>query len=165
MNKQTFHKGIIHLNDKVVVSDPCYELGVWCQIVLDDVLEGNYYCSLEVADMGRLGKRVASMEVVHADYFYDERLYYPEDTLIGVDAGMAGIYDYIGYKATHTDELDKKWYDYVIAATAIYGDTINGNGFVTNSGFGDGSYTCWVARNENDKVVAIEIEFIDEEDM
>ena len=27
----------VHLNKDVVVSDPCYELGIWCQAVLNNV--------------------------------------------------------------------------------------------------------------------------------
>lgn len=76
--------------------------------------------------------------------------------------GVDGARDLIAECVLETNSLHGGC---VIAETATYGNTINGNGFVTNSGFGDGMYTCWVARNENDKVIAIEIEFIDEEDM
>lgn len=46
------------------------------------------------------------------------------------------------------------------------GNTIDGLGFVSSSGYGDGFYNCWTAHNEDGKVVGIAIEFIgeDEED-
>ncbi len=167
MNIQTINKGTIHLNEQVVISDPCYELGVWCQIALDNVLEGNYRCFLNIADMGKFGKRVASMEVINLDHIDDKkRTYYPEDIPIGVDSGTAGIWDYISYKSSHTNKVDEQWYDRVVMSLSEYGDTVNGNSFVATSGFGDGSYLCWVAKNEDNKIIAIEIEFIgDEEDM
>lgn len=45
-------KGFIALNDKVMVSDPCYEMNTWCQGVIDNVLKGNYKCTVETSDEG-----------------------------------------------------------------------------------------------------------------
>ena len=47
------------------------------------------------------------------------------------------------------------------------GNTVDGLGFVSSSGYGDGCYDCWVAERDG-KVVAIRVEYItedDEEDM
>lgn len=44
------------------------------------------------------------------------------------------------------------------------GNTIDGLGFVSSSGYGDGFYNCWTAHNEDDKVVGIAIEFIGEDE-
>ena len=43
------------------------------------------------------------------------------------------------------------------------GNTIDNLGFVSSSGFGDGSYTCWTARNEDGCIIAIRIEYITED--
>jgi len=42
------------------------------------------------------------------------------------------------------------------------GNTIDGLGFVSSSGYGDGGYTCWTAKNDEGKVIAIHVEFIGE---
>lgn len=44
------------------------------------------------------------------------------------------------------------------------GNTIDDLGFVSSSGYGDGGYTCWIARNRDGYIVAIRIEYITEEE-
>lgn len=41
---------------------------------------------------------------------------------------------------------------------------IDNLGFVSSSGYGDGGYTCWTAKNDEGKVVAIRVEYITEDD-
>lgn len=43
-------------------------------------------------------------------------------------------------------------------------NTIDGLGFVSSSGYGDGCYTCWTAHDDEGKIIAIRVEFIGEED-
>ena len=38
---------------------------------------------------------------------------------------------------------------------------INGVGFVSSSGWGDGGYTCYTAKNEDGQIVGIKIVFIE----
>ena len=84
--------GTIELGDKVRISDPCYQMDVWCAGTLEDVLPGVYNCFMQKADTGDWGIRVASIEVRHRDYTKIEPM---EVTNIdvGVDSGHAGIYD------------------------------------------------------------------------
>jgi hypothetical protein len=44
------------------------------------------------------------------------------------------------------------------------GNTTDGLGLVSSSGYGDGGYNCWTAKNEDGKIVAIRVEFITEDD-
>lgn len=44
------------------------------------------------------------------------------------------------------------------------GNTIDGFGFASSSGYGDGGYCCWTAHNEEGKIVAIRVEYITEDD-
>lgn len=44
------------------------------------------------------------------------------------------------------------------------GNTIDGLGFVSSSGYGDGGYTCYTSRNKDGKINAIRIEFIPEDE-
>jgi len=44
------------------------------------------------------------------------------------------------------------------------GNTTDDFGLVSSSGYGDGGYNCWTARNEDGKIVSIRVEFISEDD-
>lgn len=53
----------------------------------------------------------------------------------------------------------------IMYATCDEANIIDNLGFVSSSGYGDGSYICYTAMNfNNDKTVAIKIEFISEDD-
>ncbi len=212
MKNITNYKGTIHLESKVIVSDPCYGLNTWCQGIIDNVLPGEYKCVSVYSDEGKWGTRVAAIMLVHKDYSEDFLVYNEMDFCVGVDSGQAGIFDYDYYKKYHKDSeekdhVDKYWYDRVCDLTYeekrnpdyvpfneneytnimekcikfeewfsdpkrskgwIYcfeANTIDNFGFVSSSGYGDGSYICYTARDfNNDKIVAIKIEFISEDD-
>ena len=113
--------GTITLGSKVMVSDPCYKLGTWCQGVLENVLPGEYNCSYNFDENEG---RVSYMYVSHNSL--DEKTVRnivayteAEDFEVGVDSGMAGIYDYDYYAARHKDDLDKEWYAKVYEATKV----------------------------------------------
>ena len=205
-------KKIIKLGEKVMVSDPCYGLGTWCQGVLENVLPGNYECEVEYKDEGDWGIRVAAIEVVHEDcgvYVFE-----PQDFEVGVDSGQAGIFDYDYYCKYHTDcnngeHVDDDWYDRVCSLTLehkenpdyepfdfnfdglnidekieklrawkeysesyksskyieyLTANSIDGLGFVSSSGYGDGGYTCYTSKNQDGKINAIRIVFISDEE-
>ena len=156
----------IKLENKVMVSDPCYGLNTWCQGVLENVLPGTYDCEVEYSDEGDWGTRVAAIEVTHQDYDGIIR-FEPEDFEVGVDSGQAGIFDYDYYCKYHTDDdVNDDWYDKVCKITLAKNQagTIDDLGLVSSSGFGDGGYTCYIARERNGYIVAIRIEFITDED-
>lgn len=119
------NKGIITLGEKVMVSDPCYGLGTWCQGVLKNVLPGQYDCNVEYSDEGTWGTMVSAIEVTHVDYdrcTLDEEL---EKFEVGVDSGQAGIFDYEYYAKYHMDSterphVDDDWYDMVCDLTSGY---------------------------------------------
>ena len=159
----------IRLGNKVMVSDPCYGLNTWCQGVLENVLPGIYDCEVEYSDEGAWGERVSAIEVVHTDCGICR--YERENFVVGVDSGQAGIFDYEYYCQYHTDDNDRNhvdddWYDRVcdITLSDESAGTVDECGLVSSSGYGDGAYGCWVARNRDGYIVAIRIEYITEED-
>lgn len=200
------HKGTMWVDDKIMVSDPSYDLGIWCQGVLENVLPGEYDCFVKYVDKGNWGIRVAAIQVVNCSYTDSDLKETMEDFEVGVDSGMAGIFDYQHYARHHNKDLDISWYDRCFDATYtetrnpdyedfewnIEGESIEamikrhdeyrnstksqayfskldanvvyGSGFVSSSGYGDGGYSCWTAKNEDGKVVSIRVEFIGEED-
>jgi hypothetical protein len=215
MNNITIEsKGIITLGEKVMVSDPCYGLGTWCQGVLENVLPGQYDCNVEYSDEGDWGNRVSAIEVTHISCRGKFIALECEDFEVGVDSGQAGIFDYEYYAQYHMDaterpHVDDDWYDMVCDLTYVHvknpdyekfcwentddstenflaklnahedymksiksweylskfdGNMIDGLGFVSSSGYGDGGYSCWTAKNEDGKIVAIRVEFITEDE-
>lgn len=210
-------RGTITLGSKVMVSDPCYKLGTWCQGVLENVLSGEYNCKVIFVDEGTWGVRVARIVVIHKDYENRTLRVERENFVVGVDSGTAGIYDYDYYTKYHTDkDKDNAWYgrtyecsrilmqnpnymtleDYMknvkenltdeddefweLNARLEYfgnptynlktssmpdGQPIDGRGFVSSSGDGDGSYSCFTFySSDRDEVVGISVEFISEDD-
>lgn len=116
-------KTTIRLGNKVMVSDPCYGLGTWCQGILENVLPGNYNCEVEYSDEGDWGERVSAIEVVHENYDRSTE-FEPENFEVGVDSGQAGIFDYDYYTKYHSDStvrdhVDDDWYDRVCNLTCI----------------------------------------------
>ena len=215
MNNITIeNKGTITLGEKVMVSDPCYGLGTWCQGVLENVLPGVYDCNVEHSDEGDWGVRVSAIEVTHESCRGRFIALECEDFEVGVDSGQAGIFDYEYYAKYHMDATEREhvnddWYDMVCDKTltripnpdyeefcyeltdgsveelkkrfdAFFeyqdsiksvkylsksdGNTTDGFGLVSSSGYGDGGYNCWTAKNEDGKIVAIRVEFITEDD-
>lgn len=61
-------------------------------------------------------------------------------------------------------EYEKDWNRSSLYLSHFDGNTIDGLGFVSSSGYGDGGYTCWTAKNDEGKVIAIRVEYIGEYD-
>ena len=158
--------GKINLNDTVMVSDPCYRVGVWCQGEINNVLEGAYNVYISKDD-GRIKELIVS----HDKYpeIEDGEIIMEQSFEVGVDSGNAGIFDYKYYCDTHEeDDILDEWYDNMHAKLFDNGYSKNWlffrkHGVITSSGYGDGCYYCYTAERDN-KVIAIKIVFIDEGD-
>lgn len=112
--------GSIELNNKVRISDPCYDIDTWCAGTLENVLEGKYNCYMQRVDCCDWGIRVASIEVKHKDYLHIE----PDEVQnidVGVDSGQAGIYDLDYFIKNREDKNgDDTWYCRVCDSTYKY---------------------------------------------
>ena len=62
------------------------------------------------------------------------------------------------------EAYDKDWKRSSKYLSHFDGNSIDGLGFVSSSGYGDGGYTCWTAKNDEGKVIAIRVEYIGEYD-
>lgn len=165
----------INLGDEVVVSDPCYEIPTWCQAIVRNVLPGNYRTTVVKSDKGDWGTRCSHLIAIHEDHCHqDEKFqwkHYP--AVIGVDSGQAGIFSMDSYRkddhpfdtqgydfGANWDTQDgDKWYRQMCGRTL---DTeqwgLYDKGVVSSSGYGDGSYTLFVAM-KNKKVIGFVIDF------
>lgn len=80
--------------------------------------------------------------------------------------------NYEPFKCNYDDEdhfdkwkaYEKDWTRSEPYLSHFDGNTIDGLGLVSSSGYGDGGYTCWTAKNDEGKVIAIRVEFIGEYD-
>lgn len=156
--------GKIKLNDTVMVSDPCYKVGVWCQGEINNVLEGEYNVFISEDD-GRIKELIVSNDKYPEIEDWEINMEQPFE--VGVDSGNAGIFDYKYYYDTHEeDDILDEWYDDMLAELFDNEDSKNwlffrNHGVITSSGYGDGIYHCYTTEHDN-KVIAIKIVFIDE---
>jgi hypothetical protein len=227
----------IELGDKVVISDPCYDLDTGCNGVLENVKPGTWRTKAENLNINNWGERCSALIAWHEDVEEpDEDDYELTGIDVGVDSGQAGIYDYDHFAYIKDDKnRDENWYDSIrtfgsvrkpmtvlrkylaeqlrplhkhrIALekelgrgslfdnpkyleayrseknmemkTNYYGvdeqslrdglATYHVNciwtdkhSVVTSSGLGDGSYDCYVAKNEAGQIIGIKIDYFSE---
>ena len=148
--------GTIELGEVIRVSDPCYDMDVWCAGTIENVLPGKYNCYFTITDDRDWGKHVSELEVVH-ETEKECKEFTLADFEVGVDSGTCGIYD-IDYFSENRDDAD--WYTRVTDPTIDgFGDVHDGKCVVCSSGYGDGGYDCCVGRS-NGKAVAFKVRFI-----
>jgi len=154
--------------DSLMVSDPCYSRGTPCHGVVDNVLPGKWTAKLGMESHVRWDNRcVAELEVVHKSFRGDKN-YQLTNIMVGVDSGQAGIFDNLVYPEGDRSKATKYGRDafYVACCNTTrnkpYGGVVDG-GAVSLSGYGDGLYSAYTAKDGSGKVVAVKIVFIDEE--
>jgi hypothetical protein len=158
---------------KVMVSDPCYDRGTWCQAVIDNVKNGRWngyvvrkpdpYNPFPTEQID-ICSRIFAVHVGcdnHEDTQSVECTE-PINKEIGVDSGQAGIFDLNHFHGGADQYGDKGWYDLCCEATAhdVFGADVIFGGMVSSSGYGDGGYECYVARNDQGEVISIELVFV-----
>ena len=127
-----------------------------------------------ITDEEDWGYRVAELHVVENTVYDDcmnlrDITYDPEpvDCVIGVDSGQCGIFD-ADYYEEHQPDDDyydlNSWYRKVCELTYNNAGITDGLGVACESGYGDGTYDLWVAKDDDDKVFAMKVVFISEED-
>lgn len=145
---------------EIWVSDPCYSLDTWCTHTIKNARLGNWNPSIDYGPSS-WGNRVHQITITHEDA---RKLFYKlvDEAEIGVDSGQAGFFD----KANHP-RVDAEYRDESNFYKQICNQTVDENiahsdwYAVSSSGYGDGSYSLYVAE-ENGEVVAAKIIFIDD---
>lgn len=176
------------LGKEVVVSDPCYTIPTWCQIIVNNVLPGYYEPHTKRSDLDGWGNRISALLAIHEDYIGKEDelnlTWIDHAGEVGVDSGQAGIFsresyrndsitDRIGlgegdisfFSKFPSDEDGQKWYTHISSRTlGTSGWGLYDEGVVSSSGIGDGSYDLYVLTTEDGVVVGFCIDYlIDEE--
>jgi len=177
MEKVLVQNQDITFGESVMVSDPCYEVGTWCQVKLNDVLPGEYKSFLrKTSNTGGWGTRCSVLVVVHKDHLDDKLTWRKHHGEIGVDSGQAGIFSMESYKNDSivdtietpdskftlgiSDRDGDKWYEKMCQFTLSDNQwgSYNG-GVVSSSGIGDGGYVLLTAK-KNGKIVGMAIDYL-----
>jgi hypothetical protein len=163
---------------KVVVSDPCYDRGTWCQAVLENVKNGEWIADVKQSDEGSWGIRNAELIAYHSGYGMPKDYQWTKTSHdIGVDSGQAGIYDDNFYRNDsligeiknslhfNLDEDGERFYSLncdLTCRTENNGGVME-QGVVSTSGYGDGGYDLFIVEQDG-QVVAMKVVFISDED-
>lgn len=162
---------------KVVVSDPIYEIGTWCQAVLENVKNGTWNATIEQSNEGDWGMRNAVLTALHETAVdFEESDWIPSDAQIGADSAQAGIYDFDFFgNDDKTGPIQNKFGFPVLKKGDKFKfanlDMTDGEecagvfefGVVSRSGFGDGVYLLETLADEKETIIGIRIVFIDDE--
>jgi hypothetical protein len=172
---------------KMVLSDPCYELGTWCQGVAENVKNGTWVGVLEQSDEGAWGVRNSilismNVEAMKKNPLLERELMSSGDLINwgGVDSGQFGHFDFANYrKDENAIDVPKVWEDewesqegdkFYRACCYQTLETEDSFGVVpfgvlSSSGYGDGSYPTYGIKDENGEWVGFMTIFIgDDED-
>jgi len=170
MPQKTKHVSSIHpLGDavfgtEIMVSDPCYTVGTWCQIVQKEVLPGNWKGWAIEKDEGQWGDRIAVLLIHHADHRVKAWQSCWENLgEIGVDSGQAGFFDRSRYPEGDIGDFEDPNSFYGGCCEVTLRDPLCGSvpaGFVSSTGYGDGEYSLIGQRNKRGELVAMAIVFI-----
>ena len=144
--------------NKIVVADPSYDYGDRETVLLKKVLSGKYFANVTTAD-----NLITSLKICHSDYKNSD-LKFERYGFIAVDSGQAGFFDKNYFVKNQGGEFGDLNSLYGLACSITMSPkqagVIHKKGVVASSGFGDGSYLLFVAKNSANKIVSAYIEFI-----
>jgi len=157
------------LSSKVIISDPCYDIGSIGMIEKKNIKKGDW-----VAYKGLVegeSKIISDLYAVHKDFLttYINWEYDLEDIrYIYVDSGQAGIFDISHFKDSSVvnEKADfipeEPWYSMCANRTLRKERAgVIPYGVVAASGFGDGIYDVYFGYDNKANIVSINICFVD----
>lgn len=168
MSDKISNIGTITLNNKVIVSDPCYSIDDWCNKIINNMQPGEYECFGVLID-----ERIGELHLIHKEVLdiykeLEDIPYNPEPLCcsIGVDSGQCGIFDYEYYdKHQPDDDYDdsESWYTRIcdITLDPPCCGTVDNVGVVSESGWGDGRYNLY-SYLDTKSIKALKVVFIEE---
>lgn len=158
---------------KIIVTDPCYDMDVWCLIKNISAKNGMWKGGIALnPEEGRVSRLMA----FHSDYYeqYCTGKWKLVKGDLGVDSGQCSIFDQKFYKKNHggdyVDPTNKKYKDmpnfyskccWATFETKHRSGIVDSSGIVSSSGYGDGSYNLEIIKVKK-LAVALHITFIEE---
>lgn len=146
---------------KLLATDPCYEKGIWCQVIIENARAGTWRAFAKMNDSD-WGTRVAELHAYHKAITPHVRDWCHLKGLVGVDSGQAGIFDMATFPDNKGRHFSDPWYKTCCDTTSEGQAGVIPGGVVSRSGFGDGAYDIFVSERQG-KVEAIRIVFFDTE--
>lgn len=146
------------------VTDPCYNPGTWCAGEFP-AKNGKWFAEIKEDNVSGWGRRISEIIIKHQDHVDAD----PDTVLgidVGVDSGQAGFFDAKQYEVNHGGDYGDPRTFYGQVCDLTCGPERFGVipfGAVSSSGFGDGSYRCFV-ENHDGVAVAAKIIFIGDEE-
>lgn len=160
MIKNTVTLGEIKITgNRLMVSDPIYQTGVWCQAIVSNVKSGTFVGQVlrkEVIYKGsKLGEYNEELTAIHKDHLGSKISWKSVAAYkVGVDSTRVGIYDMSSFNGG-----DKDW---ILFQERMIKNSVGGailNGVVAQSGLGDGEYNVYVAEKDG-QVIGIKVKFL-----
>jgi len=161
--------GTFKVGEKLVVSDPCYTRDTWCAIYNITCAPGTWVGKTLEGEASGWGHRVWELLAFHENAS-EQGPWEKYEGEVGVDSGQAGIFNDDLHPRGEIGEygdLDS-FYGRACAATMDQKDPsrragVITEGIVSSSGYGDGGYTLFVKRDDEGRVNACRVVFIDDE--
>ncbi len=156
---------------RVVITDPGYTDDVKTFRGKVAAKTGPWVATIRMSDEKEMGERVAELLVFHQATTASSLQWQDAGFRIGVDSGTAGVFDEIHYRddgllpPKSNLEPGQAWYERFVVDEVWKAKPpaiIVPSGFISASGFGDGGYTCELARGPSGEVEGIRIIFIAE---
>jgi hypothetical protein len=174
-------KNFVIKSGKIVLSDPCYDLGTWCQGVIDKVKNGVWIAEIE--DTTDFGGRISRLLAYHinfpttSDDIADDGELLPFEG--GVDSGQFGYFDFDEYRSDESVQgvprlaeqdqpiirEDEPFYSICCDRTLtkdMWG--VIPFGVISSSGVGDGLYPTYGIKNGDGEYVAFTTIFLDRDE-
>jgi len=147
----------VEFSGKVVVSDPCYDLGTWCAQADFPVKPGRYHAYAIYSNEGEYGVRVAGLLFCHVSLKQKvpSRGWQEVASSIGVDSGQCGIFDDTIYPQSKDHPDNEPFYEEccgITLADSQVGILQSQKGAVSSSGYGDGCYGLSVVARKGENV-------------
>ena len=155
-------------DNKIHVSDPCYDYDSVGAAKIVNALPGEYLTKLTLYNMAIWGTRVARLSICHVNH----KNVVPNictDCVIAVDSGQAGFFDDDYYKENQGGEFGDTTTLFGLACSLTLSKNRGGimldKGVVAETGYGDGSYSLYIGKNEKGKIVSASIIFIADDEL
>lgn len=145
--------------DSLVVSDPCYALGS-NQAVIADAAHGNWIITSEVdqgivSSINAVVRDPATGRTIRPQYADWEKC-----ADLGVDSGLMSIGSLQTWKLSPAPNEGERYHSICnVACKAHYGVLIDDSLAIVSSGYGDGNYSCFIAKNKDGKIIGVRVEF------
>lgn len=149
---------------KVCLSDPCYSReDVDCGKFDVPAKNGTWIAEVCVEHNGGWGDAVSAVTCIHQDSFIP--MFSGLEFGFGVDSGQFGIFDSsIWEDESAWDDENKTFYGKCCNMTCHTKErlgVIDGKGFVSSTGFGDGCYNGFMELDSDGNLIGFRIVFID----